>query len=301
MNRIDSTISSTPARARGISVTRSGTALIKEKIKIVFAIAALFVTGSSIGQKIAPFIKIPGYQLVFHDEFNAGKLDTATWGFHNLGKRRSAVNIKKACMVNKNGELEIRNWTEVNGKDTVHHAGMVETRKNFRYGYYEARIKFDMEPGSWGAFWIMYNNFQKAFTEKDHPEETGTEIDIIEFIPKHNGYGVHNLHWNGYGEFHKTLGSGELKHGQLKGYYIYSLLWTPEGYTFYIDGQKTWSTTSAVSGAPEYVILSTEIEDRGWAGDIPKEGYGSFGTTKNKMTVDYIRIYQRKATVKKLN
>lgn len=262
--------------------------------KLALGLIALLFISCAGAQKIKSYISLPGYQLVFHDEFNGKKLDTTVWGFHNLGRRRSAINVKDACVVNKNGELEIRNWTAINEKDTVHHAGMIESKKNFVYGYYEARIKFDMELGTWGAFWIMYNAFPFPFTEKDDPGKTGVEIDIIEFIPKNNGYGVHNLHWNGYEKFHKSFGSPELKHGQLKGYHVYGLLWTPEEYTFYIDGKKTWSTTKAISHVPEYVILSTEIEDRGWAGDIPVKGYGSFDATKNKMHVDYIRVYQKK-------
>ncbi len=244
-------------------------------------------------QQIKPDIDLPGYKLVFQDEFNSSALDTIVWGFHNLGKRRTAVNIKEACLVNENGELEICNWTNVNGIDTVHHAGMIQTKENFTFGYYEARIKFDIELGSWGAFWIMYNQFKDGFTAVDNPKQTGVEIDIIEFVPQNGRYGCHNLHWNGYGEFHKSLGSGELMSGQLEGYHTYGLLWTPEEYTFYIDGVKTWSSTEAISYVPEYVILSTEIEDKGWAGDIPTGGYGSFEKTKNRMFVDYIRIYQK--------
>ena len=258
-----------------------------------YPLFVLLFIGCGNKHNITPNLDLPGYQLVFHDEFDNNKLDTTIWGFHNLGKRRSAVNLKEACIVNRNGELEIRNWTEINGTDTVHHAGMIETKEHFTFGYYEARIKFDIEVGSWGAFWIMYNNFQRAFTENDNPKETGVEIDIIEFVPINDGYGCHNLHWNGYGEFHKSLGSGQIKNGQLKGYHIYSLLWTPEEYAFYIDGEKTWSSTNAISHVPEYVILSTEIEDKGWAGNIPKNGYGSFEIATNKMFVDYIRIYQK--------
>jgi len=262
------------------------------KIFFYFLFVLSFI-GCSNRHNITPNLDLPGYQLVFHDEFGNNKLDTTIWGFHNLGKRRSAVNLKEACIVNRDGKLEIRNWTEINGTDTVHHAGMIETKEHFTFGYYEARIKFDIEVGSWGAFWIMYNNFQRAFSEIDNPKETGVEIDIIEFVPVNDGYGCYNLHWNGYGEFHKSVGSGQIKNGQLGGYHIYSLLWTPEEYTFYIDGEKTWSSTNAISHVPEYVILSTEIEDKGWAGDVPENGYGSFETTTNKMFVDYIRIYQK--------
>lgn len=168
------------------------------KITFLVVFLAIFAgCNSPVVQETKPVVGLPGdFKLVFQDEFNNSKLDTTVWGFHNLGKRRSAVNLKEACLVNNNGELEIRNWTVVNGADTVHHAGMIETKENFTFGYYEARIKFDIEVGSWGAFWIMYNNFRKAFTEQDNPKNTGVEIDIIEFVPTNDRYGCHNLHWN---------------------------------------------------------------------------------------------------------
>ena len=246
-------------------------------------------------QKVTPLVNLPGeYILSFQDEFNGEVLDTLVWGFHNLGERRSAVNLKEACLVNGNGELEIRNWTKISETDTIHHAGMLETRDDFTFGYYESRIKFDIEMGTWGAFWIMYQNFRRTFQEIDNPKEDGTEIDIIEFVPTNDRYGCHNVHWNGYGEFHKSAGSGQRRNSKLEGYHIYSLLWTQEGYIFYIDGEESWRYDQGISHAPENIILSTEIQDGGWAGDIPDMGYGSFEETRNIMYVDYVRVFQEK-------
>ena len=171
---------------------------------------------------------------------------------------------------------------------------MIQTKENFTFGYYEARIKFDVEMGSWGAFWIMYHNFKNEFTQEDNPQEDGVEIDIIEFVPTKNRYGCHNLHWNGYKEFHQSEGSGQKLNGKLEGYHIYSLLWTPDEYIFYIDGIESWRMGNGVSHTDEYIILSTEIQDKGWAGDIPLNGYGSFEETKNIMYVDYVRVFQKK-------
>ena len=262
---------------------------------LIVIIVHCFNNCSTTKTKYVPVVTLPdNYRLIFQDEFDSGILNTDVWGFHNPGKRRSAVNVEKACLLNNNGELEIRNWTEISNDDTTHYAGMIETKENFTFGYYEARIKFDIEMGSWGAFWIMYHNFSKLYNEADNPKEDGVEIDIVEFVPQDNGYACHNLHWNGYNEFHKSKASGKLLNGQLTGYHTYSLLWTPEEYIFYIDGEETWSSSNAISYAPEYVILSTEIQDKGWAGSIPEKGYGTFEDTKNVMYVDYIRIFQKK-------
>lgn len=266
------------------------------KMVLLTGIATLSLTACmDKQQKAIPLVDLPGkYVLTFQDEFNGNVLDTLVWGFHNLGKRRSAVNLREACLLNGKGELEIRNWTVISGPDTVHHAGMIQTKKDFTFGYYEARVKFDMELGSWGAFWIMYHNFRKEYSETDNPKEDGTEIDIIEFVPTNGRYGCHNLHWNGYGKFHKSAGSGERFNGKLEGYHTYSLLWTEAGYIFYIDGEESWRYDKGISHAPEYIILSTEIQDKGWAGDIPDEGYGTFESTKNIMYVDYVRVFQQK-------
>ncbi|HPR11457.1 MAG TPA: glycoside hydrolase family 16 protein [Bacteroidales bacterium] len=259
----------------------------------LFAACLAFSGCGLVHHKPVPDVDLPGeYVLIFQDEFNGQALDTAIWGFHNLGKRRSAVNLKEACLLNGKGKLEIRNWTAVSGNDTIHHAGMIETKQDFTFGYYEARIKFDIEMGSWGAFWIMYHNFRKTYDETDNPKDDGVEIDIMEFVPTKGRYGCHNLHWNGYREFHKKAGSDERMNGKLEGYHIYSLLWTEEGYIFYIDGEESWRYNEGISYAPEYIILSTEILDGGWAGDVPAGGYGTFGGTKNIMYVDYVRVFQ---------
>ncbi|HOS72511.1 MAG TPA: glycoside hydrolase family 16 protein [Bacteroidales bacterium] len=273
--------------------TISCTAGISITAAILFCSLTQLAGCSEKEQKYKPVADLPGkYVLVFQDEFDGETLDTTVWGFHAPGKRRSAVNVREACLLNGKGELEIRNWTEISENDTVHHAGMIETRKDFAFGYYEARIKFNIREGSWGAFWIMYRNTGKTYGEKDNPRKDGTEIDIMEFVPLNGRYGCHNLHWNGYGEFIKSRGSGELMNGLLDDYHIYSLLWTRKGYIFYIDGQETWRSGEGVSHVPEYVILSTEIQDGGWAGDIPESGYGSFGETENIMYVDYIRVFR---------
>jgi len=41
------------------------------------------------------------------------------------------------------------------------------------------------------------------------------------------------------------------------------------------DGKEVWKTQEALSCIPEYIILSSEIRDKNWAGDTPANGYGS--------------------------
>ena len=56
------------------------------------------------------------------------------------------------------------------------------------------------------------------------------------------------------------------------GWHTLGVEWRPNGYTFYCDGQKTWETAEALSGAEEFIILSAEVGS--WAGDIGKAHRG---------------------------
>ena len=77
------------------------------------------------------------------------------------------------------------------------------------------------------------------------------------------------------------------------GFHTYGFEWTDSAYRFYVDDQLTWTTTNAISNTNEFVILSSEIKDGGWAGKIPANGYGDLDSSKTKMIVDYVRYYSR--------
>ena len=61
--------------------------------------------------------------------------------------------------------------------------------------------------------------------------------------------------------------------------------WTPDSYTFYVDGRKTFHTTQAISRVPEYIILSGEVLS--WTGDIAK------ASLPDTVVFDYVRVWQK--------
>lgn len=235
-----------------------------------------------------------GYQLIWSDEFKGHTLDTNKWEQWLLGKRRDALNVTNAITVG-HGHLTITSYSE-NGK---YYTGMVSTRNKFEpiYGYWEARIKYQDSPGMWSAFWLQSPTIGRPL---DDPGKAGVEIDICEHraitTKGENiaGEVQHTLHWNGYGKAHKSVGhlTPDLKLDS--GYHVYGFEWTTNEYRFYIDGQTTWTNHEAVSQAPEFLILSSEIENTAWAGHIPAEGYGDAAHSRTKMMVDYVRYYSPK-------
>jgi hypothetical protein len=72
-------------------------------------------------------------------------------------------------------------------------------------------------------------------------------------------------------------------------WHTYGVLWSPAGYTFYYDDTPIWTASQAVSARPEYMILSSEVRNAGWAGSIPAAGYGSLAASVTDMQVDSVR------------
>jgi len=235
------------------------------------------------------------WQLIFEDDFNGSDLDTGVWRIAT-GPRRHAVNTPSAISV-ADGQLTITTHTE----GGTHYTGFIGTSPNFlsTFGYWEARIKFDSASGMWSAFWLqsptMGNPIGDAAT-------AGAEIDIVEHRLRDSAgtnisnRAAHNVHWDGYGASHRSVGTVTTNPGPepLQGnFHTYGVLWTPARYEFYIDGILRWSTTQGISHRSEFIYLTSEVQNNSWAGPIPAGGYGSLDTSNVKMTVDWVRVWER--------
>jgi len=242
-----------------------------------------------------PSAPLPGYRLVWHDEFDGTALDTTQWTVH-VGPRRAATNTPEAISV-ADGVLTITTFTE----GDTHFTGFIGTAHRFltTYGWFEARIRFESAPGEWGAFWLQTPTMGQAIGD---PGTAGTEIDVVEHrLSDDDGtdigetYSI-NLHWDGYGADHKHAGgSGAAPPGApslQRGWHTYAVHWTADGYRFLLDGAEQWTTQSGVSHRPEFIRLTCEVLDSAWAGRIPSGGYGAREQSTTRMQVDWVRVWQ---------
>jgi beta-glucanase (GH16 family) len=238
---------------------------------------------------------VRGYVLTWHDEFDAPALDAAKWNVVT-GPRRDAINSADAVSVS-GGILTITTYTE-GGR---HYTGFIDTAGKYEpdHGYLEARIRFETSPGEWGAFWLQSPTMGKPV---GRPDLAGSEIDIVEHrVLDAKGGGISNsyemnLHWDGYGESHKHAGSaGRPPAGAppLQGtWHSYALLWTPSEYVFFLDGVEQWRSREGVSKRGEFIRLTCEALDRGWAGSSPAGGYTDRRASTTRMQVDWVRVWQ---------
>jgi beta-glucanase (GH16 family) len=218
---------------------------------------------------------------VWSDEFDGTALDTTKWMYRGLGPRKGGVNVKEAVTLDGKGHLVITT-TKVGDK---YHTGMIATQGIYEraYGYFECRVKFQRSIGHWSAFWLQS---PKLGQELGNTKTSGTEIDIFEYLRRYTNRMHHNLHWDGYGKHHKSKGKRLDIPGLGEGWHTVGLAWTKDEYVFYVDGKETWRTKEAVSGIPQYIILSAEVGK--WAGDIAK------AKLPDSVLFDYVRVYSER-------
>jgi beta-glucanase (GH16 family) len=242
----------------------------------------------------------PGSSLAWQEEFEGAGLSNATWNVLSL-RRQDAVTSPDAVAVT-GGRLVLSVFTDANG---VHRTGFVNTegKMELRYGYFEARIRFHTAPGSWCAFWLSSWSIGNPLGD---PGRAGVEIDVVEHrVTDQGGWDelrdmvALNLNWDGYDENKKNvqlvraLPGGAPVQGE---WHVYSVLWTPEGYTFYVDAMPLWTPEAPISHRPQDVHLTCEVDDGSWAGFVPPGGYGPRGTSTAGMEVDWVRAWRLPGT-----
>ena len=156
-----------------------------------------------------------------------------------------------------------------------------------RYGYYECRCKLQKKPGWWSAFWLQSPINGSTLD----PAVSGIENDIMEsFEP-----GVvipHMNHYNGCGADYKNVSHGKGAELSLNEYHYFGMLWTENGYTFYIDGEEDGHSSEVVSKTEQFIYLTTEINGyRRPEFTATEEARNALG---DQFIVDHVRVFDIK-------
>lgn len=219
-----------------------------------------------------------GYRLVWADEFEGSELDAGKWAIRAEGPRALGRVSREAIEV-KDGFLTLKAF-EKDGEILV---GMVGTQDTYmaRYGWFECRAQLQRGGGIWAAFWMQ----SPLISQGEDPAKFGAEIDIVEFFRKLGTDIVsHNVHW-AYGPNQQTTrGMQSYLPGVSEGFHLFAVEWTPESYTFYVDGLKFYEVTIGISQIEQYMILSMEP---------PQQEEIHNMKLPDEFIVDYVRVYQK--------
>lgn len=167
-------------------------------------------------------------------------------------------------------------------------------KAEFTYGRFEARAKLPNTQGIWPAIWMMptlskYGNWPAS-----------GEIDIMEFIGSEPDQVHGSLHFGNPHTYHTE--SYQSPEGEYfdQNFHIFVVEWEPDQIRWYLDGQlfqqvssDEWFTSyknapeTAPFDQPFHLILNVAVGGN-WPG-YPDES----STFPQRMTVDYVRVYQR--------
>ena len=245
-----------------------------------------------------------GYKLVWADEFSKdpdGLPDPTKWGYEEgFVRNNESQYYTKARLENsrvEKGALIIEGRKEeyvppFGYNQRAHYtSAALETigKADWTYGRIEVRAKLPAGKGVWPAIWTLGTN------EKDKTvgwPRCG-EIDIMELVGKEPGIIHGTIHYFVDGKHAAKGDKTTLDHPE-NDFHVYAAEWTPDRIDLLVDDKKYFSfdTKWAENDGqnpfhkPHYLILNLALGGS-WGGPIDDSIF------PQRMTVDYVRIYQK--------
>jgi beta-glucanase (GH16 family) len=244
-----------------------------------------------------------GYNLVWQDEFNNGRLNDGKaampntsewyyetgangWGNNELENYIAGVQGRDTCAAIFDGSLKIIARKVGNQVFSIR----MNTKKSWQYGYFEARLKLPVGKGTWPAFWMLPMNFQ------NWPDDG--EIDIMEEVGYRPNWVSASIHCKAYYHSIGTQKTAEkLVPTAQSDFHVYAVEWTEDYIRGFIDGERYFTFTNDKNGnkntwpfnVPFYLKLNLA-----WGGDWG----GAQGVDESALPatyeIDYVRVYQKK-------
>lgn len=246
------------------------------------AIAALGLAASLAAAEVAPTLPpecARGYTLAWADEFGGDALDRSEWNVRT-GERFASVNLPQNVSV-ADGKLRIALRKEKVGK-LEYTSGGVISKREFKYGCYEARFKGPAGAGWHTSFWLMKNTGGQTGNRQ--------EIDICEHDSKDlRSYGA-NLHI--HHPAHKGIAGRRVTTPDLSAsFHTWTTEFTPREVRHYFDG-KLVCVTHATNF--QHDVMSVWLTVVGWA-NLPWNPKEKIDDTKlpGIAEYDYVRFFTK--------
>ena len=235
----------------------------KIRTSLISILAVLFVT--------TIYAQPPGsgWNLNFDENFNGNSLNTTIWRI----RKDSQFNAGNITV--RNGNLEISNKY---GNTGTPNGAWIETFKQFRYGYFECRLRHQWRDRNvWPTWWVWGG--------KPQGQPEASEFDICEW--NHFNYDA----GTGPNQSHHYRGKpqGDSSY-QVKSpvdmtkWHKWGMLWTPNEVTFYIDGKRQFSSPKPRTANDFLNLILSSSPDK-FA--LPARG-------RNLPTIyfDYVKVWQ---------
>jgi beta-glucanase (GH16 family) len=268
--------------------------------------------------------------LVWNDEFDGDRIDTAKWDF-DLGN--GFFDYKSHSWIAGWGNEELQYYTREPEnvfvknsqltiravKESLHGCGYTSARLKTRkrcgtplfsklYGRFEFRAKVPWGKGLWPALWLLPQD------ERYGGWAASGEIDVMEIVGEKPQQVLNSIHFGSvYPKRSLVTHVHDLPGGStVADWHVYAVEWEPGEIRFYVDGVNTstqsfwWSCSKTVDGAGVEATRKADIND--WPAPFDQPFYivmnvavgGNFPGVPNPATqfpaelvIDYVRVYDR--------
>jgi beta-glucanase (GH16 family) len=252
------------------------------KLQFLIITTSAFIATACVAQeKIPVSAPLPGYKLVWSDEFNDSRLDTNHWNFRTDSKMWSTQKPENVSV--HDGKLILAVKKE--DADEKHYTGAgVISKRAFKYGYYEARFKIPPGAGWHTSFWLQKYDASGG----TNPQDSAQELDVCEndsVDPTNYSVNVHK--WNP--KPHMAMGWKKMSTPDLSAsFHVFGCEFTPATVKYFFDGKLVQTVDATKFPHSEQNIWLTVIAT-------------SLGRTKAvddaklpaAAEFDYVRFYEK--------
>ncbi len=217
------------------------------------------------------------YTLTWFDDFDGAKLDTAAWDCR--GDTRFWSIQKTENVTVSDGFLHLALKKEKNGK-TDYSSGGVISKRAFKYGYYEARIK--CPPGK---------GWHTTFSLTAHKTEVvGARQEIDVFETDSIDLKMFSVNLQTWKPGHRVFGPKHVHTPDLSAdFHVFGAEFTPQKVRFFFDGDHVGSMD-----ANTFVHDEQNFWIGSFAAPLDKTFHVDDDKLPGEVLVDWVRFYEKK-------
>ncbi|MBI2430329.1 MAG: glycoside hydrolase family 16 protein [Ignavibacteriales bacterium] len=246
------------------------------------------ITDPPVSQDSIP--TIPGWKLVWNDEFTGTTVDPNKWEYEVNGDGGGNNELQYYTARKENsyidtGKLVIEAREEnYLGKKYTSARMRTQWRGEWTYGRFEVRAKLPCGQGIWPAIWMLPTDWEYGgwplSGEIDIMEMLGHEIDRV--------YGT--IHFGpAWPNNQKSGGSYKLSGGNFcEDFHTFAVVWDSTGFQWFVDGVKYFSTAKGKPFDKRFHLLLNVAVGGNWPGN--PNASTSF---PQRMVVEYVRVYEK--------
>jgi beta-glucanase (GH16 family) len=242
---------------------------------LVLASATLLGFG---GASPAQSPALPGWRLVWNEDFSGSALDLSRWNTENVAwpYNGELEYYQPQQAIVQGGVLNIKaEHRTFGGRNYV--SARINTSGHFaqQYGRFEARMKLPAGQGLWPAFWLLPAT-QAWPPEIDIMEEIGSQPSTI-YLTQHWGTAANVM----------SYGTTYTGPNYSAGYHRFAVEWSGTRVDWLIDDVVRFTSFANFPQEPMYIILNLAV-----GGNLPGNPNATTPFPSSAL-VDWVRVYQR--------